>query len=245
VIRPGGSAGWWNVLGSAVLGRGFATGGDAALTPGYTRRLLLGHEILRSLCGLGRAQAEFGAERNNRPRWILSQVALVGVLGLPVCLTARECSIGFRYIAPMRFRFSMKWLLAAMVYVALVAAAFTRAGSWWADGLWLVSFLAIVYSCGVVIYAEGARRARAGGFLIGAIALLIARLLGPGSTPVGRIASVIPTPANVTTHGQRIFWQVKAHRTADAVAPVVAGLAGSLLVATAYRQCRPLPQEPP
>jgi hypothetical protein len=145
----------------------------------------------------------------------------------------------------MQLRFSMKWLLAAMVYVALVAAAFTRAGSWWADGLWLVSFLAIVYSCGVVIYAEGARRARAVGFLIGAIAILMARLLGPGSTPVGRIASAISAPANVTTQGQRVFWQMKAHRTADAVAPVVAGLAGSLLVATAYRQCRPVSQDAP
>jgi hypothetical protein len=107
-------------------------------------------------------------------------------------------AFGVWYPLGMGFRFSMKWLLAGMVYVALTAAALTQPGWAWADALWVVSFLAICYAGLLAIYAAGARRARAVGFLTGSLALVAAMHFAPQSVPVGRIVEAL-APANVLT----------------------------------------------
>ena len=70
----------------------------------------------------------------------------------------------------MRFRFSMKSLLAAMVYVALVAAAFSRIEQHWAiDLLTLIHFAAFCYAAAQAAYGKNVRRAYAIGFMAGII----------------------------------------------------------------------------
>ena len=68
------------------------------------------------------------------------------------------------YLAAMGIRFSLKWLLTAMVYVALAAAAFTQDHWAWADVLWLVSFVAVCYAAALAFNAAGERRSRSIGF---------------------------------------------------------------------------------
>jgi uncharacterized membrane protein YeaQ/YmgE (transglycosylase-associated protein family) len=131
-----------------------------------------------------------------------------------------------------------------MVYVALVAAAFTQARAGWADTLWLVSFLIFCYLSGVAIHADGIRRARALGFLIGSIALMAALVFGPIATPVGRTVhriSTLVSGTNGASGGGDIAKQVTANRVADNLATMFAGIVGSVLVAAAYRQCRSAP----
>ena len=43
-------------------------------------------------------------------------------------------------------RYSMKWILAAMVYVAIAAAAFSQDTWVYADLLWLAAFVAFGYA---------------------------------------------------------------------------------------------------
>ena len=55
------------------------------------------------------------------------------------------------------FRFSLKWILAAMVYAAIAAAAFSQESWVYADILCAVSLLALGYAVMLVIYARGER----------------------------------------------------------------------------------------
>jgi len=127
----------------------------------------------------------------------------------------------------------MKWLLAAMVYVALVAAAFTQDGWAWPDALWLVSSLAVCYSVGLAIYSAGARRARAVGFLVGSVALLITVQIAPDGAPIRRIVEAI-----IQLSPRASFDWDERLRAGNAVATMLAGIVGSVLIAAAYRQCR-------
>jgi hypothetical protein len=63
-------------------------------------------------------------------------------------------------------RFSLKWILAGMAYVAIVAAAY-GSGLWvYADALVAFTILAIAYSALLVVFARGKRRIVASGFLL-------------------------------------------------------------------------------
>jgi len=145
----------------------------------------------------------------------------------------------------------MKWLLAGMVYVAVAAAAFTQAERGWGDALWVISHLAICYAAGLAIYGAGERRARALGFLMGALALVITLEVSPDRVPVGRIVGALSPPPpkafRVRDSGTVTIYQPKRAspelevvrvRAANAVAVMLAGAAGSLVTALAYRNCQ-------
>jgi hypothetical protein len=88
-------------------------------------------------------------------------------------------------------RFSLKWILAAVVYVAVAAAAFSQASWVYADILWAVSLLAIVWATLMMFLTRGRARAAAAGFLLasGAFLLCVAAglLLGGNVVPTSRI----------------------------------------------------------
>ncbi len=84
-------------------------------------------------------------------------------------------------------RFSLKWVLLGMAYVAVAAAAFGQ-GHWvYADLLWLATFCAICLATLTVIFGKGARRAGAAGFALFALALAACAQFAPDSIPTKRI----------------------------------------------------------
>ena len=87
----------------------------------------------------------------------------------------------------MGIRFSMKWLLAGMVYVALAAAALTRPHWGWADVLWALSFIAVCYAATLAFNFTGERRSRAVGFLIGSLLYAGALHLSEDVGPLARL----------------------------------------------------------
>jgi hypothetical protein len=88
-------------------------------------------------------------------------------------------------------RFSLKWLLAAAVYVALAAAAFSQTSWVYADLLWAASQLALVYAGLMALTAPPRTRIAAMGFLMASLCFLIyltgMYLLGGSSTPMTRL----------------------------------------------------------
>jgi hypothetical protein len=84
-------------------------------------------------------------------------------------------------------RFSLKWGLLGMAYVAVAAAAFGQ-GHWvYADLLWLATFLAVCLAAMTVIFGKGTRRAGAAGFALFALALAACAQFAPDSIPTKRI----------------------------------------------------------
>lgn len=95
------------------------------------------------------------------------------------------------------FRFSLKWILAAMVYAAIAAAAFSQETWVYADILCAVSLLALGYAVMLIIYARGERQAAAAGFAVFMVLLAACLLMAPQSVPSYRIlaaAGVGQTP---------------------------------------------------
>jgi hypothetical protein len=119
----------------------------------------------------------------------------------------------------MGFRFSMKWLLAGMVYVALVAAALSQPGWAWADALWVVSFLAVCYAGLLAIYTVGARRARTVGFLTASLAMVAAMHFAPQSVPVGRIVEALAPAPSLPTIQPRVVYPAPAYSAPTPTAP--------------------------
>jgi hypothetical protein len=100
------------------------------------------------------------------------------------------------------FRFSLKWILAAMLYAAIAAAAFSQQSWVYADLLCGAALLALGYAVLLVIYARGPRQAAAAGFAVCTILLATCMLLAPDSVPMLRILSaagigqppILPSP---------------------------------------------------
>lgn len=88
-------------------------------------------------------------------------------------------------------RFSLKWILAAAVYVAVAAAAFSQPSWVYADLLWALSLLAIVFAGLMTFIAQGRARIAAAGFLLASLCFLAyvtaASLIGSNSTPMTRL----------------------------------------------------------
>ena len=84
-------------------------------------------------------------------------------------------------------RYSLKWGLLGMAYVALAAAAFGQ-GHWaYADLLWLATFGAICLAMLIAIFGTGAKRAGGVGFALFALALAMCMQFAPDSIPTRRI----------------------------------------------------------
>jgi hypothetical protein len=69
-------------------------------------------------------------------------------------------------------RFSLKWILLGMAYMAVAAAAFTQTTWVYADLLWAASLLAVVYAALVAAFARGRRQMAAAGFVAASVCFL-------------------------------------------------------------------------
>ena len=92
--------------------------------------------------------------------------------------------------AAMGFRFSIKWLLAAISYAAIAAAALTQSHWAYADVLWTATFLAFAYAVLLACFLRGAGQARAVGFAIVSAALCACLFVAPDVVPTQRILQV-------------------------------------------------------
>ena len=140
-------------------------------------------------------------------------------------------------------RYSMRWILAAMVYVAIAAAAFSQESWVYADLLWLVTFVAIIYAGLLICTARESRRVCAIGFIFGAAAFLTCLQFAPGSLPTVRLERYIREPARLITpqelHSTAMLQRDTARpRAINAVATMLSGLVGCLLGSLAYHRAR-------
>ena len=147
-------------------------------------------------------------------------------------------------------RYSMKWILAAMVYVAIAAAAFSQPGWVYADLLWAATFLAFSYAIIVAWLVPGVARARAGGFVIVAACFVASLHLSPVDVPARRVLEAIrvmlpadsvdrePTTVSEWMASPRRESRGTQIRSADTVATMLSGLVGCLLGSLAYNRAR-------
>ena len=84
-------------------------------------------------------------------------------------------------------RFSLKWGLFGMAYVAVAAAALSQDHWAYADLLWLATFLAICWAIVTAIFSNGSRRAAAIGFALFAIGFVACSHVAEQSIPTRRI----------------------------------------------------------
>ena len=84
-------------------------------------------------------------------------------------------------------RFSLKWVLFGMAYVAVAAAAFSQVHWVYADLLWCAAFLAICYALLIAATAPGAKRIVAAGFAIFALAFALCAQFAGETTPTRRL----------------------------------------------------------
>jgi hypothetical protein len=153
-------------------------------------------------------------------------------------------------------RFSLKWILAGMVYVAVAAAAFSFAAKTWVycDVLWGLTLLTMVY-CGVLaVCATGVSRAWGAGFVFASVSYLGILAFSEGKTTTGMILDAAEIKAGVTASPPMRYYggatmrpivvgtpsytptQVsRMVRAANAVAALVFGLMGSLVGLLAFR----------
>jgi hypothetical protein len=91
----------------------------------------------------------------------------------------------------MSFRFSLKWLLAVMVYAALVAVAFGQPHWAYGDLLWTLSMAAFGYALVVTCLARGPRQARAVGFAVFFACFMLCLVFAPDSVPSARMLTAL------------------------------------------------------
>jgi hypothetical protein len=123
-------------------------------------------------------------------------------------------------------QFSLKWILVAVVYVAVAAAAFSQDSWVYADLLWAASLLAIVFAALLAFMGRGKGRVAAAGFLLAALAYVacvaFGRLTGSDAVPTKRwlmaagydpnsaiytlmASSPMPQPATIQSSGAVFF----------------------------------------
>jgi hypothetical protein len=127
-------------------------------------------------------------------------------------------------------RFSLKWILAGMVYVAIAAAAFSAGSAALGELLWAFSLLANVYASLISIFARGRRQFAAAGFALASLGL--AFCLAFGSTANTAIARMLMGPPSSPRTISDLHAYVSA---ANAVATLAFGLMGSLVGLLAFR----------
>jgi len=87
----------------------------------------------------------------------------------------------------MGLRFSLKWLLAAVVYAAVAAAALSQPTWVYADLVWVATLAAFGYALALACFARGTSQARGGGFAMLAAAFVVCVYLAPDSVPTVRL----------------------------------------------------------
>jgi hypothetical protein len=100
-------------------------------------------------------------------------------------------------------RFSLKWILVAVVYVAVAAAAFSQQSWVYADLLWAASLLAIVFAALLAFMGRGKGRVAAAGFLLAGLAYVacvaFGRFTGSDVVPTSRWLVAAGYDPNVAT----------------------------------------------
>lgn len=95
-------------------------------------------------------------------------------------------------------RFSLKWGLLGMAYVAVAAAALTQDHWAYADLLWLATFVAICMAIQSALFNSGSRRAMATGFALFALGFAACAQFAEHSIPTRRLllAAGVPEYSN-------------------------------------------------
>src|SRR5688572_14466660 len=147
-------------------------------------------------------------------------------------------------------RYSLKWLLLAMAYVAIVAAAIGSRTDVLADAVWALSLMAICYAVVLACVSKNQRRAMAIGFALLASVNVMCTFSVPTRLPIMRLLNVVGygaddgslygvreqpdphVPGRVirVRHLHNKAWFV----TANAVGTMLAGLVGCGIGALAY-----------
>ena len=164
-------------------------------------------------------------------------------------------------------RFSLKWALAAMAYVALAAAALSQRPPVWAGLLWTATIFAFCYAL-LVCFAWDDRRAAALGFVVVSIVFYLHQSVAPTQALPRQIlvaagldtwqqrytSDVYVTPSAVADGdpfapanpnsvtfrniiSQRAFATTRL-QAASAIGVMAAGLTGALLGVLAFRRGR-------
>jgi hypothetical protein len=81
-------------------------------------------------------------------------------------------------------RFSIRWVLAAMAYFALVAAAMGSYSEFLFELTWVVSIVAFCYAAVFAIVSRGRRQAVAAGFVVMFVLHAFCVLISPDHSPV-------------------------------------------------------------
>jgi hypothetical protein len=114
-------------------------------------------------------------------------------------------------------RFSLKWILAGVAYVAIAAAAFSQTTWVYADILWAASLLAVVYAALLAAFVRGRRQLAAAGFVFASFCFLMCLTLGGDSVPttrllvaagVGAANQPLPAPTPTTPYNPSMYFQV-------------------------------------
>jgi hypothetical protein len=149
-------------------------------------------------------------------------------------------------------RFSLKWLLAAMLYAAIVAAAFARPHWALVSVFWGATFLAVVYALVITLAGNGRRRYVASGFAVASVLLVVSSRMAPEASLADRFVTLAFPPQYsqsgyvMTSAGRRPVFDRRLQtnrdanllrtQMANAVAAILAGLAGSALGVVAHRR---------
>lgn len=144
-------------------------------------------------------------------------------------------------------RFSIKWLLAAMAYVALAAAAIGTHSTLLATLVWTLTIVAALYASILVTNSMGEQRWRATGFAIFVAAYIAGMFAAFTTVPASQLFQL--AGYNVNRDGTLYVWMDAGHtnfdslpeiatslRTANAVCAMLAGLFGCGLGGLAYRR---------
>lgn len=88
-------------------------------------------------------------------------------------------------------RFSIRWILGGMAYVAVAAAAFSRQTWVFADALWAMSLLAVVFAALLAVFARGRRQIAAAGFVVASACYLLCLKDGNQAVPTDRLLAAV------------------------------------------------------
>jgi hypothetical protein len=136
-------------------------------------------------------------------------------------------------------RFSLKWLLAGMAYVALAAAAISQESQTPANFLWAVTIAVGFCALMAAVYSRGAGRAYwigfVGLFAINGLFLHVAPSRMPSNIVVTQFGYDVTTDGRVSRPGYGTY-AAPVIRVPNAVGTMIAGLIGGALATVEYRR---------
>lgn len=128
-----------------------------------------------------------------------------------------------KHLLERAMRYSLKWGLLGMAYVALAGAAFGQ-GHWaYADLLWLATFGAICLAMLIAIFGTGARRAGGVGFALFALALAMCMQFAPDSIPTRRMFLAAELRSLAAAEASAPYAQYRVDAPGTLVPPVATG----------------------